>query len=132
MIHTRNCRNGEYLAYSFESSESNKKLYTHFWTGVAAMGRGLPAAEANTFQHLEVYSFAQPGTEYKEAAKVALPAIVLRVPEAAISGDKYFTGFSVTDDFEAATATFHTSVLQVTVMAARRYKTAALWEASLK
>ena len=129
-IQTKSCRNGEYLAYSFEASEASKKLYTHFWTGVSSMGRGLPD-EVTGFKHLEVYSFAQPGTSYTESSKVAIPAIVFRVPEAAAIGEKYFAGFSVTDDWAASSATFYTSVLQVTVMSARRFSTAALWEATL-
>jgi hypothetical protein len=92
----------------------------------------LPAESSDgTFKHLEVYSFAQPGESYTEASKVALPAIVLRVPPAAESGHKYFAGFGVTDDFETTSALFYTSVLEVTVMPARRYATAAEWEASL-
>ena len=131
-ITTKDCRNGDYLAYSFEASATSKKLYTQFWTGNSAMGRGLPAeAVDGTFKHLEVYSFAQPGLSYDESSKVALPAIVLRVPAAAVSGHKYYAGFGVTEDFETSDALFYTSVLEVTVMAARRYETAALWAASL-
>jgi len=62
------------------------------------MGRGLPTAVANTFQHLEVFSFAQPGAAY--ATTTAQPMIVLRVPEAAVAGDVYVAGFSVSDDME--------------------------------
>lgn len=94
------------------------------------MGRGLPN-ESGTFKHLEVFSFAQPGETYTETGKAALPAIVLRVPADASSANKYYAGFSVTDDYAASTATFYTSVLEVSVMAARRYATAADWEATL-
>ena len=62
------------------------------------MGRGLPTAVANTFQHLEVFSFAQPGAAY--AANTAQPMIVLRVPVAAVAGDVYVAGFSVSDEME--------------------------------
>jgi hypothetical protein len=96
------------------------------------MGRGLPAeSNDNSFKHLEVYSFAQPGTSYTYASKAAIPAIVFRVPENAAYNAKYFAGFSVSDDFAATGAKFYTSVLQVTVVSARRYLTAALWEATL-
>ena len=96
------------------------------------MGRGLPAeSNDNTFKHLEVYAFAQPGTDYTVTGKNAIPAIVLRVPEAATSGQKYYAGFSVTDDYEANTATYYTSSLEVTVLAGRRYVSAAAWQATL-
>jgi len=90
------CRNGEYLSYKLTASTN--KLYTHFWTGQSGMGRGLPTAVANTFQHLEVFSFAQPGASY--ATTTAQPMIVLRVPEAAVAGDVYVAGFSVSDEME--------------------------------
>jgi hypothetical protein len=128
-VQAQNGRNGDYIAYSLEAS-STKKLYAHFWTGQTGMGRGLPA-ETSSFKHLEVYAFAQPGTDYTESGKAAIPAIVLRVPEAATGGEKYYAGFSVTDDFEANTATYYTSSLEVTVLAGRRYGTAAAWQASL-
>lgn len=74
------------------------KLYAHFWTGQSGMGRGLPTEVATTFKHLEVFSFAQPGASYTTTS--AQPMIVMRVPELAIVGDKYFAGFSVSDDMD--------------------------------
>jgi hypothetical protein len=79
-------------------STAANKLYAHFWTGQSGMGRGLPTEVATTFKHLEVFSFAQPGASY--TTTTAQPMIVLRVPVAAVVGDKYFAGFSVSDDME--------------------------------
>ena len=81
-------RNGEYIAIKLTSSAN--KLIAHFWTGQAGMGRGLPAAGSG-YEHLEVFSFAQPGSEYLTTD--GQPVIVLRVPVAAAVGAKYYAGF---------------------------------------
>jgi hypothetical protein len=92
------CKNGEYLAYKLPSSAN--KLVAHFWTGQAGMGRGIPAMTkdsnnviTDTYRHLEVFSFAQPGNAYSATNSDGVPAIVLRVPVAAAVGAKYYAGF---------------------------------------
>jgi len=83
------CRNGEYLAYTLTASAN--KLVAHFWTGQAGMGHALPTTAG--YEHLEVFSFAQPGNAYSATASEGVPAIVLRVPVAAAVGAKYYAGF---------------------------------------
>lgn len=121
------CRNGEYLAYTLTKATGN--LYAHYWTGESAMGRGLPAA-AGTFKHLEIFSFTQPGATY--TATASQPMIVMRVPVAAAVGDKYYAGFSVSDNSANTAAKFYTNSLAVTVSTARRFGSVADFTASLK
>jgi len=98
------------------------------------MGRSSLPAETDTFKHLELFSFAQPGNLYTVGANnAAKPVVVLRVPEAAWKGDgtaKYYAGFQVSDDADAATAKFYTTSLTVTVTG-RRFGSVANWEKSL-
>ena len=102
------------------------------------MGRSSLPAETATFKHLELFSFAQPGTDITvgdpaTAANVAAkPVVVLRVPESAMKGDgtiKYYAGFQVSDIADDA-ARFYTTSLTVTV-SARRFGSTALWKKSL-
>jgi len=99
------------------------------------MGRSSLPAETATFKHLELFSFAQPGNLYTVGAdNAAKPVVVLRVPEAAWKGDgtaKYYAGFQVSDDADAATAKFYTTSLTVTVTGSRRFGSVANWEKSL-
>jgi len=99
------------------------------------MGRSSLPAETDTFKHLELFSFAQPGNLYTVGANnAAKPVVVLRVPEAAWKGDgtaKYYAGFQVSDDADAATAKFYTTSLTVTVTGSRRFGSVANWEKSL-
>jgi hypothetical protein len=99
------------------------------------MGRSSLPAETATFKHLELFSFAQPGTDTTvgdpaTAARVAAkPVVVLRVPESAMEGDgtiKYYAGFQVSDIADDA-ARFYTTSLTVTV-SARRFGTLAKWK----
>lgn len=83
------CRNGEFLAYKLPASAN--KLVAHFWTGQAGMGSALPTTAG--YEHLEVFSFAQPGNAYSATNSDGVPAIVLRVPVAAAVGAKYYAGF---------------------------------------
>lgn len=55
------------------------------------MGHALPTTAG--YEHLEVFSFAQPGNAYSGTASAGVPAIVLRVPVAAAVGAKYYAGF---------------------------------------
>ena len=83
------CKNGEFLAYKLPSSAN--KLVAHFWTGQAGMGSALPTSAG--YEHLEVFSFAQPGNAYSATNSDGVPSIVLRVPVAAAVGAKYYAGF---------------------------------------
>jgi len=95
------------------------------------MGRSSLPAETTTFKHLELFSFAQPGDSMTTGATVdARPVVVLRVPEAAIIGDKYYAGFQVSDDANAAAVKFYTTSLTVTV-SARRFGSADKFKESL-
>jgi len=99
------------------------------------MGRSSLPAETATFKHLELFSFAQPGDSNTVGTDLAAkPVVVLRVPEAARKGDgtvKYYAGFQVSDDADAATAKFYTTSLTVTVTGSRRFGSVANWEKSL-
>jgi hypothetical protein len=55
------------------------------------MGSALPTTA--DYEHLEVFSFAQPGNAYSATNSDGVPSIVLRVPVAAAVGAKYYSGF---------------------------------------
>lgn len=93
------------------------------------MGRFNLPAESATFKHLELWSFAQPGNKY--TATDAQPAVVLRVPTAAINGNaKYYAGFQIADNAVNTAVKFYTTSLQVEVIA-RRFGTADKFKESL-
>lgn len=120
-------RAGEYLF--FKGTAAAGKAVVNFWTGQAGMGRFTLPAESATFKHLELWSFAQPGNHY--TATDAQPAVVLRVPTAAINGNaKYYAGFQIADNAIASAVKFYTTSLQVEVTA-RRFGTADKFKESL-
>jgi hypothetical protein len=120
-------RAGEYLF--FQRTAATGKALVNFWTGQAGMGRFNLPAESATFKHLELWSFAQPGNKYTTTD--AQPAVVLRVPTAAIKGTaKYYAGFQIADNAIASAVKFYTTSLQVEVTA-RRFGTADKFKESL-
>ena len=93
------------------------------------MGRFSLPTETATFKHLELWSFAQPGNKYTTTD--AQPAVVLRVPTAAVKGNaKYYAGFQIAENAADAAAKFYTTSLQVEVIA-RRFGSTAAWKRSL-
>ena len=101
----------------------------NYWTGQAGMGRFALPAETATFKHLELWSFAQPGNKY--TTNDAQPAVVLRVPTAAIAGSaKYYAGFQYAENAANTAVKFYTTSLQVTVTA-RRFGSADKFKESL-
>jgi len=93
------------------------------------MGRFTLPTETATFKHLELWSFAQPGNSYTTTD--AQPAVVLRVPTAAIKGSaKYYAGFQFADNAANTAVKFYTTSLQVTVTA-RRFGSADSFKESL-
>lgn len=120
-------RAGEYLF--FQRTAAAGTAIVNFWTGQAGMGRFTLPAESTTFKHLELWSFAQPGNKYTTTN--AQPAVVLRVPTAAIKGSaKYYAGFQIADNAANTAVKFYTTSLQVEVIA-RRFGTADKFKESL-
>jgi len=122
-----NARAGEYLF--FKGTATTGIAIVNYWTGQAGMGRFTLPAESATFKHLELWSFAQPGNKY--TASDAQPAVVLRVPTAAVKGSaKYYAGFQFAENAADTAVKFYTTSLQVTVTA-RRFGNVTDWKKSL-